>query len=1116
MSTTPENTRPDERELFWQALEIEDAGERRAFVHEQCGEDADLRESLEELLENHERDDGLLDSSNYDILETERDSLACEMRAQDHLLNALGHGIDTIGDYELLEELGRGAMGVVFRARQRSLDREVAIKVILGSALASPAERERFRLEARAAASLEHSHIVPIYEVGHEDDYDYYSMALVVGGTLGARMGEEQFDRRDAVKLVIKMAQAIKAAHRQGIIHRDLKPDNILLDEKGEPHVSDFGLACRLEQESTLTLSGQIMGTPQYMAPEQADTASAPITTAADQYSLGTILYELLAGVPTFRGDSILQTLRMVATAAPKPLHQHDSSIDRDLETIVLRTLEKKPADRYESLGAFADDLEAWLEFRPIAARPPTMRERIFKWMRRRPVHAALVATAVLLLLTLGVGGPITAVRQARLHEQAAAASREAVQQSAQNRLLAYTASMNLAGVAMYDHTMFPTIQHKLEEWRPKEQESQDDLRGWEWFYLASFADQSAHSIHPKGEAIQGLELAPSGKIFTCFSANSKSFEIRETATGRLVKTIPAHQQRLVAVTWSPDGNHLATASRDGTVAVWSANSGKLEKQTRLSSSTPTGVSWRPDGAEILVSTAENHLHRLDASTLESVGVIETRVVKILARFFDGPGLVSWSPDSKAFVVAGVPQNFNDMVWLYRMDSLDGPAVRIKEHKGAVTDIAWSPDGSLFASAGWDGLIKIWNSDGEPVRVLQGHTGKIQGIARRPDGAALVSATKNRELFVWDVRSGEIIDKLPGHTKAISVVDWSSDGKFIVTGDEEGGVKIWETGRNRVAQVLYQVPAPIQSLRTSPDGKTFLCGLTQKKIQFVDVSTGEAPEALKDEFDHTWIMDWSADGKHIVVATVGASRERERLSGFSLLRIDGLSRMAGHPPIRIEGPSPIGLAWEPGGHRVATCSYGGYMGIWDTETKAMVHELSAESTPPLWAVSWSPDAKYLVATGMKHRRMLFDSEGTLIYHARSSGDGELLHSAQSWSPDSLRYAAPSTNGQVLIYSVEGPEPVAALIGHSSEVKAVAWHPGGKRLASAGDDHTVRIWDTDSGQLLLTLRGHTESIHCLEWIHGGQALASAGLDGSIRVWNAAKGYQAERSGDPAGP
>ena len=297
MSATPKTNQPNERELFWQLIEIESAEERRAFIHKQCGEDADLRLSLEELLASHDReDDGLLESSNYDVLETERDSLVCELQEQDQLLNALGHGIESVGDYELLEELGRGAMGVVFRARQRSLDREVAIKIMLGTALASSVERERFRLEARAAAKLKHPHIVPVYEVGQEDDYDFYSMALVEGGTLGARMSAERFDRREAVELVIKVARAIQASHQLGIIHRDLKPDNILLDERGEPHVSDFGLACRLEQNSTLTMSGQIMGTPQYMAPEQADTARAPISTAADQYSLGTILYELLAG----------------------------------------------------------------------------------------------------------------------------------------------------------------------------------------------------------------------------------------------------------------------------------------------------------------------------------------------------------------------------------------------------------------------------------------------------------------------------------------------------------------------------------------------------------------------------------------------------------------------------------------------------------------------------------------------------------------------------------------------------------------------------------------------------------------------------------------------------
>src|SRR5262245_42674464 len=324
---------------------------------------------------------------------------ASPVKIPDHAGELLGE----LGDYELLEVVGRGGQGVVYRARQKSLDRAVALKVIGLGHWATEAHLKRFRREAEAAARLDHPGMVPIYEVGERDGSCYFSMQFIEGGQLDEVVKREPMPIRLGTELIAKVARTVHYAHEHGILHRDVKPENILLDQRGEPHLTDFGLARLLETESTVTRTLEVLGTPSYMAPEQAAGNNARLTSATDVYGLGAVLYQLLTGHAPFAGGTTYETIKLLLDSEPRPPRQLNPKINRELSTICLKCLEKDPQRRYSSAVGLAEDLEHWLKHEPIRAKPSGFFTRGRKWVRRNPSTAALVALLVALAVGLSV-----------------------------------------------------------------------------------------------------------------------------------------------------------------------------------------------------------------------------------------------------------------------------------------------------------------------------------------------------------------------------------------------------------------------------------------------------------------------------------------------------------------------------------------------------------------------------------------------------------------------------------------------------------------------------------------------------------------------------------------
>jgi eukaryotic-like serine/threonine-protein kinase len=1051
-------------------------------------------------------------------------------------------GGEWFGDYELVREIARGGMGVVYEARQRTLNRPVALKMILSGGHADDEEHRRFLVEAGAIAKVRHPNIVQIYEYGTHEGRPYFSMELCPT-SLAKRLDGDPMPAAEAAALMEPIARAVHAAHQARILHRDLKPANVLLAADGSPRVTDFGLAKRLEEAGHSLASGAFVGTPSYAAPEQA-LGRKDVEPAADTYSLGAILYECLTGRPPFKAASTVETLAAVVADEVVPVRQLNRSIPLDLETICLKCLRKEPGRRYESAAALADDLRRFLEGRPIAARPVGHSERAFRWCRRNPAVAGLVA-AVFVALALGAAvSSAYAVKAGREAERADTKAEEAGErerdavlekkradvQLGRAELLVYAGKLALAQSAFADDDGDLALQYLAE--------CQVSLRGWEYWHLWSRFNARQTFLGHAG--LTGVAYSPDGRRIVTGSRD-KAAKVWDAETGREIFTLAGHTDFVYRVAYSPDGRRIVTGSWDKTAKVWDATTGRLLFTLAGHTNLISGVAYSPDGKRILTASGPalmgNGFSAGDSPQGEAKVWDAGTGAEIFTFASDAWGLlgVAYSPDGGRIVTGSW---YKAKVW----DARTGR--EILPLGGKIGPVAFSPDGKRILTGG--NIAKLWDAaTGREIFSLKWQMrGQVKhpvvtNVAYSPDGRHLVTGGLFGKMAkVWDAESGQEVFSLRGHggpsgdlVGSVTGVAYSPDGRRIVTtGSFDRIVRVWDAERAQDPLTLGgttdQFPA---TAAFSPDGKRIVTyGASMYPAKVRDATTGQElltidvrprrPQVIGGELSG---VAYSPDGKRIVL---GVSQNdppgkdlREEAEVFDSATGKQVLSLESHAG----GCGQV--AYSPDGRRIVTGSRDKTARVWDAETGREILSLKGHTTFGS-GVAFSPDGKRIVTgtslevspdgkggfvTSTDHDKtaMVWDAETGREVFSLKGHTGYV--SSVAFSPDGKRIVTGMGDKTAMVWDAETGREVFSLKGHTGRVSSVAWSPDGKRIATGSVDMTARVWDAATGQEILTLRGHDKYIVCIAFSPDGGRLLTGDLGNQVKVWdtgNASKELQ----------
>ena len=973
-----------------------------------------------------------------------------------------------IPGYEILGELGRGGMGVVYKARQNRLNRLVALKMILAGAHADPQQLERFRAEAEAVARLQHPYIVQIYEISEHDGCPFFSLEFVDGGTLAQKLTGVAQPPRLAAHLTRLLASAMHSAHQKGIIHRDLKPGNILLAAPTEhisgsdsfhsemqatfrlygiPKITDFGLAKHLDVQSQ-TRTGAILGTPSYMAPEQAEGRAHAIGPATDVYGLGAIFYEMLTGRPPFEGDSSLTTIRNLLAQDPLPPSQLHLKVPRDLETICLKCLEKDPARRYPSAEDLAEDLHRFLNDQPIEARPTGWWGRSVKWMRRHPtmtIVAFVLFVAVLSLLTMGL------VYHLRM-ETAFEETQKYAEDSRQNLIRLHVAQGSSAMNAGDGITALLWFTEALRlDAGTEEQEKAHRQR------IAALEQglPRPQQLWVHEGAVNEVRFSPDGsRVLTAGDDDKVHLWDSETAQ-EAIPPLSAGSPVVFAV-FSPDGRRVAAASLDGTARIWNIGKTGIPPIVLAPGGKLRWIEFSPDGRQVVTASGDTaRVWNLESATEARAAWKAKHAGAVNAALF--------SPDGQWLATAGD----DGLVYLWDTAKRNAPPI-ILSHDRAVLCLAFSPDSKRIACGASDSIAQVWDvADGAPIGRRLRHRDRVIHVAFSPDGQRLLTSSDDGTALIWRVADGEPLVEPMRHKSIVRWAAFNPDGCRVATAGDDNSARVWSASTGAPLTPPLRANGSVNRVAFSPDGRRLAVASDDGTARLWDVACRHQAQIVDE-------------------ASVFRLRvDRDLRVGL----LDNAPRDAG-------AKSPEGRT-SPDGRLLLKIGKDHTARVYDANSGEPVTPPLAHRAQITYA-AFNPDGRLVVTTSIDETARVWDAEsgapaGPLLRHASSIEFAD-------FNLDGRRLVTASDDNTARIWDFVSGELLVPPLKHDGTVVQARFSPDGHRVATGSLDQTARVWDAESGQTLSPPLQHPWSVRHVHFSPDGRRLLSTGPSGGVWSWD----------------